>query len=103
MQPSGPRPVGCFSALLARPISIQIWALRSRLEKQPIDRRRNQRDLGDGTLVSCPRNSMSFASGLRSQPKACYPLEQDTYETAGVASNSPPDKPVVNLGLRSSV
>src|SRR6516162_1045355 len=27
---SGPRPVGCFSALLARPISIQIWVLRSR-------------------------------------------------------------------------
>src|SRR6202047_1341391 len=28
----------------------QIWALRSRLEKQPTDRRRNSRDLGDGTL-----------------------------------------------------
>jgi hypothetical protein len=34
-QPSGPWPVGCFSALLTRPVSIQIWALRSRLEKQP--------------------------------------------------------------------
>src|ERR1700722_13435717 len=30
----------------------QIWALRSRLEKQPTDLRRNSRDLGDGTLVS---------------------------------------------------
>src|ERR1700730_18122693 len=49
-QPSGPRPVGCFSALLARPVSIQIWALRSRLEKQPTDLRRNRRDLGDGAL-----------------------------------------------------
>jgi hypothetical protein len=28
----------------------QILALRSRLEKQPIDLRRNLRDLGDGTL-----------------------------------------------------
>ena len=28
----------------------QIWALRSRLEKQPTDLRRNLRDLGDGTL-----------------------------------------------------
>ena len=28
----------------------QIWALRSRLEKQPTDLRRNSRDLGDGTL-----------------------------------------------------
>jgi hypothetical protein len=26
------------------------WALRSRLEKQPTDLRRNQRDLGDGAL-----------------------------------------------------
>jgi len=40
-----------FSALLARPVSIQIWALRSRLEKQPTDLRRNQRDLGDGALA----------------------------------------------------
>ena len=28
----------------------QIWALRSRLEKQPTDLRRNSRDLRDGTL-----------------------------------------------------
>src|SRR5258708_34178987 len=33
-------------------VSIQIWALRSRLEKQPTDLRRNQRDLGDGALDS---------------------------------------------------
>src|SRR5215470_439635 len=43
-QPSGPRPVGCFSALLARPVSIQIWALRSRLEKQPLT-------CGDVTII----------------------------------------------------
>src|SRR6266446_7485161 len=54
-QPSGPRPVGCFSALLAWPVSIQIWALRSRLEKQPTDLRRNQRDLGDGALDASNR------------------------------------------------
>ena len=30
----------------------QIWALRSRLEKQPTDLRRNSRDLADGTLVT---------------------------------------------------
>jgi hypothetical protein len=30
----------------------QIWALRSRLEKQPTDLRRNSRDLGDGTVVA---------------------------------------------------
>ena len=29
----------------------QMWALRSRLEKQPTDLRRNSRDLGDGTLA----------------------------------------------------
>ena len=28
----------------------QVWALRSRREKQPTDLRRNSRDLGDGTL-----------------------------------------------------
>ena len=31
---------------------IQIAALRSRLEKQPTDLRRNPRDLGDGALVT---------------------------------------------------
>jgi len=31
-------------------VMIQIAALRSRLEKQPTDLRRNSRDLGDGTL-----------------------------------------------------
>src|SRR6266446_4867668 len=51
-QPSGPRPVGCFSALLARPVSIQIWALRSRLEKQPTDLRRHHHYMRDGTLPS---------------------------------------------------
>jgi hypothetical protein len=34
-------------------VMIQIAALRSRLEKQPADLRRNPRDLGDGTLGSC--------------------------------------------------
>jgi hypothetical protein len=29
----------------------RIWALRSRLEKQPTDLRRNSRDLGDGALI----------------------------------------------------
>ena len=33
---------------------IQIAALRSRLEKQPTDLRRNSRDLGDGTLAFAP-------------------------------------------------
>src|SRR6516164_9620346 len=56
-QPSGPRPVGCFSALLARPVSIQIWALRSRLEKQPTDLRRNLRDFGDGALSNFSGNT----------------------------------------------
>src|SRR5215469_4734336 len=50
-QPSGPRPVGCFSALLARPVSVQIWALRSRLEKQPTGLRRCRHYMRDGTLV----------------------------------------------------
>ena len=34
----------------------QIWALRSRLEKQPTDLRQNTSYFGDRTLVSCPRN-----------------------------------------------
>ena len=40
---------------------IQIWALRSRLEKQPTDLRRSSRDLGDGTLDG----SLSFKSFIR--------------------------------------
>src|SRR5271165_77746 len=56
-EPSGPRPVGCFSALLARPVWIQIWAHRSRLEKQPTDLRRHHHYMRDGTLVYRPRNS----------------------------------------------
>src|ERR1700674_1213219 len=32
----------------------QIWALRSRLEKQPTDLRQNTSDFGDRTLVSPP-------------------------------------------------
>src|SRR5208282_4715609 len=51
----GPRPVGCFSALLARPVWIQIWALHrqsgsDRLEKQPTDLRRHHHYMRDGTL-----------------------------------------------------
>jgi hypothetical protein len=49
-RPFGPWPVGCFSALLTRPVSIQIWALRSRLEKQPTDLRRCHHYMRDGTL-----------------------------------------------------
>jgi hypothetical protein len=37
-------------------VMIQIAALRSRLEKQPTDLRRNSRDLGDGTL-GCGRRA----------------------------------------------
>src|SRR5262245_47572286 len=51
-QPYGPRPVGCFSALLARPVWIQIWALRSRLKKQPTDLRRRHHYLRDGALAA---------------------------------------------------
>jgi hypothetical protein len=40
-------------ALLARPVSIQIWALRSRLEKQPTDLRRCHHYMRDGTLQDC--------------------------------------------------
>src|SRR5271166_521156 len=36
-------------------VMIQIAALRSRLEKQPTDLRRNPRDLGDGALELTPR------------------------------------------------
>ena len=43
------RSVGCFSALLARPVCVQIWALRSRLEKQPTDLRRCHHYMRDGT------------------------------------------------------
>src|SRR5271165_7080036 len=35
-------------------VTIQIAALRSRLEKQPTDLRRNPRDLGDGALPTEP-------------------------------------------------
>src|ERR1700758_241282 len=49
--PPGPRPVGCFSALLARPVSIQIWALRLRLEKQATGLRRRHYYMRDGALA----------------------------------------------------
>src|SRR5580692_5896506 len=55
-QPSGPRPVGCFSSAAAdRPVSIQIWALyrqsgSDRLEKQPTDLRRHHHYMRDGAL-----------------------------------------------------
>src|SRR5580692_2314158 len=55
-QPSGPRPVGCFSSAAAdRPVWIQIWALyrqsgSDRLEKQPTDLRRHHHYMRDGTL-----------------------------------------------------
>src|SRR6516165_3426749 len=39
------------------------YARRSRLEKQPTDLRRNQRYLGDGTLVSCPRDKLISGTG----------------------------------------
>jgi hypothetical protein len=67
--PLGPRPVGCFSALLARPVSIPIWALRSRVEKQPTDLRRRHYYMRDGALA-CP-----FAGGTASVPfhfSPCY-------------------------------
>src|SRR5215469_4184382 len=67
-QPFGPRPVGCFSALLARPVSIQIWALRSLLEKQPTDLRRNQRDLGDGTLARRALDRRDWLAGRLALP-----------------------------------
>src|ERR1700739_3383874 len=38
------------AAGLARPVWIQIWALRSRLEKQPTDLRRRHHYMRDGTL-----------------------------------------------------
>ena len=41
---------------------IQIWALRSRLEKQPTDRRRRHHYLRDGTLGQCRENSACLAS-----------------------------------------
>src|ERR1700731_659543 len=62
-QPSGPRPVGCFSSAAAdRPVWIQIWGLRSRLEKQPTDLRRHHRYMRDGTLVStCQKSAKKIA------------------------------------------
>src|ERR1700752_1379875 len=71
--PSGPRPVGCFSALLARPVSIQIWALRSRLEKQPTDPApagRCHHYMRDGTLAS--KTSLVFR-------EPAPPLKDDFY------------------------
>jgi hypothetical protein len=48
--PPGRGQLAVFSALLARPVSIQIWALRSRLEKQPTDLQRRHHYMRDGTL-----------------------------------------------------
>jgi hypothetical protein len=50
--PLGRGRLAVSSALLARPVSIQIWALRSRLEKQPTDLRRHHRYMRDGALGS---------------------------------------------------
>ena len=42
----------------------QIWALRSRLEKQPTDLRRNSRDLGDGALEKWNTHAVRSGSGF---------------------------------------
>jgi len=69
-QPSGPRPVGCFcrpaAAGLARPVSVQIWALRSRLEKQPTDPAaagRCHHYMRDGTLARLVQNDPGALKG----------------------------------------
>src|SRR5271166_913870 len=41
---------------------IQIWALRSRLEKQPTDLRQNTSYFGDRTLVSAPLAPACFCN-----------------------------------------
>ena len=46
---------------------IQIQALRSRLEKQPTDLRRNPRDLGDGTLATAVPFPLAFRLRLQTQ------------------------------------
>jgi hypothetical protein len=49
----------------------QIWALRSRLEKQPTDLRRNSRDLGDGTLgPKDPTDELGTETGASSEAGA---------------------------------
>src|SRR5271157_443880 len=63
--PPGRDPVGCFSALLARPVWIQIWALyrqsgSDRLEKQPTDLRRHHHYMRDGALVPSHDHSFGF-------------------------------------------
>ena len=74
--PLGRGPVGCFSALLARPVSIQIWALRSRLEKQPTDLRRRHHYMRDGTLGSeersLTRNSSTQLTVLPVARRFCH-------------------------------
>src|SRR5215469_7200599 len=87
-QPSGPRPVGCFSALLARPVSIQIWALRSRLEKQPTDLRRRHYYMRDGALA---RKNHAFCETTRSMQARLISLPasqglEDNLVSSGAAS-----------------
>ena len=55
---------------------IQIAALRSRLEKQPTDLRRNSRDLGDGTLIV---NLLFRFILLRSSNRTMKPLSTKTF------------------------
>ena len=75
---------------------IQIWALRSRLEKQPTDLRRNSRDLGDGTLVGGPlRLEISDQSllGLSNASKpggaASYPHRAYQQEDVNLINSQP--------------
>ena len=51
-QPSGPQSFGCRPALLARPVSEPIQALRSRLGRRPNPKRRASCYFRDSTLAS---------------------------------------------------
>jgi hypothetical protein len=48
-------------------VMIQIAALRSRLEKQPTDLRRNPRDLGDGTLEKAVSSAFFYYVSVLAQ------------------------------------
>ena len=86
---------GRSAVLLARPVSIQIWALRSRLEKQPTDLRRCHHYMRDGALGDFCRLSAAIAAILllcdcRRQSATPSPTPSPTPSNTATETPSPP-------------
>jgi hypothetical protein len=81
-QPSGPQSFGCRPALLARPVSEPIQALRSRLARRPNPKRRASCYFRDSTLGM-------FDEGSDQQPEDPLLVCRLAFFCSAVASSAP--------------